>query len=184
MFAMNRRELLKVVGMASTHALFPSVLSGLLSGKAQTEKELKFFNDKEFEVLTEMIDLIIPESSSSSSASATNTQYFIDEVLAVCISKQQQTSIKKGMAGFMEVFQQSSDKKLTLTELDRKAYRYETSALWFIAIKQFTLIGFFTSMEGETKASNYVPVPGEYQGDIHADNKTLNYGETSLRFYI
>ena len=44
------------------------------------------------------------------------------------------------------------------------------------------MIGFFTSQEGETKASNYVKVPEEYKGEIKMDANTLNYGKTSLHY--
>ena len=46
------------------------------------------------------------------------------------------------------------------------------------------MIGFFTSQEGTTKAANYVKIPTEFKGDIPADPGTLNYGKTSLQFYL
>ena len=37
---------------------------------------------------------------------------------------------------------------------------------YFIMMKQLTILGYFTSKEGRTGATNYQPVPGKYQGDI------------------
>ena len=37
---------------------------------------------------------------------------------------------------------------------------------YFTMMKQLTLLGFFTSEPGMTKALNYVPVPGRYEGCI------------------
>jgi hypothetical protein len=44
------------------------------------------------------------------------------------------------------------------------------------------MIGFFTSQEGETKASNYVKIPDRYKGEIKPDANTLNYGTTFLHY--
>ena len=44
------------------------------------------------------------------------------------------------------------------------------------------MIGFFTSDEGETKASNYVKIPGDYKGEIPLDDHTLNFGKTFLHY--
>lgn len=180
---MNRRDMLKAMGLASSHVLFPSVMVGFLTGCSSSQQQLMFFSNSEFRVLTEMIDLIIPETKSAS-ASETNTQYFIDEVFATCMSEEQKEVIKTGISEFLDEFEASTDKLSLIKVLDQKAYQYQEDSLWFMAVKQYALIGFFTSQEGETKASNYVPVPGEYQGDISADQNTLNYGETGLRFYL
>ena len=180
---MNRRDLLKAMGLASSHVLFPSVMAGFLAGCSPSLQSLMFFSNSEFRVLTEIIDLIIPETKSAS-ASQTNTQYFIDEVFATCMSEEQQKIIKAGISGFVDEFEASTDKLALIKELDQKAYQYQEDSLWFVAVKQYALIGFFTSQEGETKASNYVPAPGAYKGDIPADQNTLNYGETALRFYL
>ncbi|HEV7330621.1 MAG TPA: gluconate 2-dehydrogenase subunit 3 family protein [Flavisolibacter sp.] len=37
---------------------------------------------------------------------------------------------------------------------------------YFTMMKQLTLLGFFTSQEGMTKAVRYIPVPGRYEGCV------------------
>ena len=37
---------------------------------------------------------------------------------------------------------------------------------YFTMMKQLTILGYFTSKEGRTGATNYQPVPGKYQGDV------------------
>ena len=37
---------------------------------------------------------------------------------------------------------------------------------YFSLMKQLTLLGFFTSEVGATKALRYVPVPGRYEGCV------------------
>lgn len=188
---MNRRNAIQSLGLVTTHALFPSILSGFIvscTNRKEDQNELTnyeptFFSESEFETLKEVIDLIIP-ATQTASASEVNTHHFLDEVFAKCLTKDQQELIKEGFSAFANEFNASNDKSALLAEIDQKAFANDDDYAWFIPIKQYTLVGFFTSQEGETKASNYVPVPGDYKGDIPLDDSTLNYGLTSLRYYL
>jgi hypothetical protein len=37
---------------------------------------------------------------------------------------------------------------------------------YYAMMKQLTILGYFTSKEGRTGATNYQPVPGKYEGDV------------------
>lgn len=183
---MNRRQVIQTLGLVSTHALFPSVLSGFLTGCAN--KEVKgynpiFFNPEEFNAIIGIIDFIIPETTTKS-ASHINTHMFLDQVFSQCLTEEQQKLIKKGLSSLIPGFNKAKDKMQFLTDLDKKAYANNEDFAYFKFIKQYTLIGFFTSQEGTTKAGNYVKVPGAYKGEIALDENTLNYGTTSLRYYL
>ena len=130
-----------------------------------------------------MVDLVLPETRSKS-ASQVNCHLFVDEVFAKCLTGDQQEVIKKEFNAFLEEFKRHDNKLALLSEVDQKAYTGNTEFRWFIPIKQYTLIVFFTSQEGETVASNYVSVPGDYNGNLNADKSTLNYGDTALRYYL
>jgi hypothetical protein len=183
---MKRRELIQSLSLISAHALFPVVLGGfVLSCKQSTPptNDLLFFNEKDIVTIRQIIDVIIP-ATGALSASQVNTHLFLDEVFAKCMTREQQTLVREGLTGFTPTFQAASDRSALLTDLDQKAYQGNEDAAWFIPVKQYTLIGFFTSQEGTTKASNYVPIPGDYKGDIPCDTTTLNYGKTKLKFYL
>lgn len=180
---MNRREMIGSVASATTHVLFPSILSGFISGCTSNDDDLLFFSKGELEVIKEIIDLILP-ANRTASASQVHTHYFLDEVFAKCLAEEQQTLIKEGMTHFIHSYKSADNKLGFLTGIDQKAYAGEVDYAWFIPIKQYTIIGFFTSQEGTTKASNYVPVPGDYQGEIPLEESTLNYGLTALRYYL
>lgn len=185
---MKRRALLQSLGLAATHALFPSILANFVSGCQNAEEARagyspSFFDEKEFEFIREVIDIIIP-ATNSKSASAVNTHLFLDEVFDKCMPEEEQNRIKKGIASLIPVFSSAADKQALLSEIDRRAYAGEEAAAYFRTIKQYTLVGFFTSREGMTTASNFVKFPGDYQGEIPSDENTLNYGKTSLRYYL
>lgn len=183
---MNRRLILKSLGVGTGHALFPSVLSGFLIACNQSNQETVqpiFFKPDEMDMITQLIDIIIP-ATRTSSASQVLCHQFLDEVFAKCLEPEIQQSIREGLQKSIPEFQAAQNKEVYIKELDEKAYRGDENASWFIPVKQYTLVGFFTSQEGETKASHYVPIPGEYQGDIPLKEDTLNYGFTSLRYYL
>lgn len=181
---MKRRNALKTIGGISTHILFPSILAGFLAScKSQTikDKTLFFFTQDEMDWVIKIIDLIIPETNSTS-ASKTGTHFFLDEIFAKCLSNEEQIEIRNGLQGLISSIEKHETPEKYLKEIDHDAYSEDSDQSWFITFKKYTMIGFFTSFEGMTKASNYVAVPGEYIGDMDADENTLNHGLTSLRY--
>lgn len=182
---MKRRTAIQSLGMISAHALFPSILSGFITSCSNPAKESTykptFFSDDEFALMKEVIDIILP-ASQSQAASQVNTHHFLDEVFSKCLTTEQNSLIKKGIAQLATDWKEADDKVALLQDVDKKAYDNDETAAYFRAIKQYTLIGFFTSQEGSTKASNYVKIPGDYKGDIPLKPETLNYANTSLHF--
>ena len=60
---------------------------------------------------------------------------------------------------------------LLLTELDKEAKAYQSKrgdlpAHYFNMMKQLTLLGYFTSEPGCTKAMRYIAVPGHFDGSV------------------
>lgn len=179
----KRRQVIGSLSLATSHILFPTILSGFISGCGRDDHEGIFFSEQEMKLIREIIDLIVPVTKTAS-ASQVDTHYFLDEVFARCLEIELQELIKEGLQSFKHSFQSSDNPFELLSDVDAKAYAGDDEYSWFIPIKQYTLIGFFTSQVGTTKASNYVPVPGEYRGEILLDEQTQNYGLTALRYYL
>ena len=59
---------------------------------------------------------------------------------------------------------------LTALDKEQKAFtthqRPDDPAHYFRMMKELTLLGYFTSEVGATKALRYLPVPGRYDGDV------------------
>jgi len=181
---MERRDLLKTIGLIGGSSLFPAVLSNFLSscsGKDMSAYTPVFFSKKEYKQVIELIDILIP-ATGTKSASQVNVQVFLDQVFQQCLVKEEQQEIHAGLKSMETEFETAADKNVFVKELDEKAFGKKEANAWFRSIKKYTLIGFFTSEEGVTKASNYVKVPEAYKGDIPADETTLNYGRTTLHF--
>jgi glucoside 3-dehydrogenase (cytochrome c) hitch-hiker subunit len=182
---MNRRQVLQSLGLISAHTLFPTVLTGFLAScnNKDADFECEFFNADELKTIVEVIDIIIP-ATKTLSASQTKAQYFLDQVFAKCLTGEQQKIIKSGIALMATGLAGTKDKKQYITGIDKKAFDNNDEYAFFKTIKQYTLIGFFTSQEGTTKASNYVKVPDEYKGEVPVTENTLNYGRTNLQYNL
>lgn len=181
---MNRRQLIQSMAVITGHAMFPSVLSSFLTGCANAEMTgyvPTFFSKGEFRSIAEIIDIIIP-ATKTKSASQVNTHVFLDQVFTQCLDEDAQTKLKDGIKTLVKGFDETKDKVQYITEIDKKAFDKDETAAYFKTIKRFTMIGFFTSQEGEEKASNYVKIPTEYKGEIAVDANTLNYGKTTLQY--
>jgi hypothetical protein len=181
---MERRDVLKSLGLIGGSTLFPAVLAEFLSSCAHKDMSSYtpvFFTEVEYKLVIELIDIIIP-ATGTAAASQVNTHVFLDQVFSQCLTKEQQEKIHTGLKDTGQSFEKVADKTLFIKELDESAYKNKEAAGWFRTLKKYTMIGFFTSQEGTTKASNYVKVPEAYKADISADDKTLNYGNTTLHF--
>jgi hypothetical protein len=170
---MNRRLLLKEMGVVALYSSFPSVLSEFISSCNTKEKKLRagFFSDVEFQLTEQLTDTMFPKTATPG-ALEIQLPYFIDLVVKNCMSSSDQQLIKKGLQQLNE--QQggkftslSSEEKLNVINvIDIAAYKDEADKVWFRIIKKLALIGYFTSQEGMTKALNYVKVPGDYEACI------------------
>lgn len=140
-----------------------------------------FFSEDEFKIIPEVIDIIIP-ATKTKSASQVNTHVFLDQVFTQCLTKDEQTVLKDGIKSLLRGFNDAKDKTEYIRGVDKKAFSTDESAAYFKTIKRYTMIGFFTSEEGETKASNYVKIPSGYKGETTMDANTLNYGKTTLQY--
>lgn len=181
---MNRRDTIKSLGLISLNALYPSVLATFLAGCKSgdlSKTAFVFFNPDEQSLIKEMIDIILP-ATRTKSASEVGVHYFLDGMFAACLNNDQQALIRKGLAELSSNWLDDGDKLKTIKALDERAYKGVQKAAWFKILKQYTLIGFFTSEEGTTKAGDYQKIPERFIGEVPANPGTLAHSITNLRF--
>ena len=72
--------------------------------------------------------------------------------------------------GFMKITPEQRKELLNELDKEQKAYakdkKKEADPHYFTLMKQLTLLGYFTSEPGATKALRYVPVPGRFDACI------------------
>src|SRR5215471_3744284 len=185
---MNRRHLLKGMGVIALYSTFPAVVSEFISSCKTNSKPLRagFFSEDQFQLVQQITDVLLPATSTPGAIEA-QVPYFVDLVVKNCMSHEDQQSITKGLQqvndgnGTKFLSLSKTEQQLAIKKLDEAAFKegvdssvgpvtggpspYAYSA-WFRIIKKLAVIGYFTSQEGMTKALRYVKVPGEYKACV------------------
>jgi hypothetical protein len=182
---MNRREALSRValilgGTVVGGAVF---LEGCQSGadKSAAAAAADVFDASGISYLDEVAETIIP-ATSTPGAKAAKVGEFMKTMVTDCYEEKDQKVFKEGIAKIEEASNKKFNKgfiaatpeqrKELLTEIDKEAKAYGASKKpedpnhYFRLMKELTLLGYFTSEPGATKALRYVAVPGRYEGCI------------------
>ncbi|TWR28987.1 gluconate 2-dehydrogenase subunit 3 family protein [Mucilaginibacter pallidiroseus] len=177
---MNRREALSRVGLILGGTVIGAefFLSGCKSGSSVNTDDL--FSKETAAYLNEVGETILP-ATATPGAKAANVGDFMAVMVRDCYTPEDQKVFKKGVSDledaskkkFNKGFMEADAKQRTelLTALDKEAKEYNSKKKpeepnhYFAMMKQLTLLGFFTSEVGATKALRYLPVPGKYDGN-------------------
>ena len=162
---MNRRYLLKGMGTIVLYSSFPTILSEFLSSCKTKDKELRagFFSDDEFHLIEGITDVLLP---------ATSTPGALDTKVLQQMSEQEKFSSLS-----------SAEKLNAIKKVDEAAFKDGDGNTWFRVVKKLSLIGYFTSQEGMTKALNYVKVPGDYKACIPYKQGEKALAKTFLMYW-
>lgn len=131
--------------------------------------------------LDEIAETIIPTTNTPGAKEA-KVGAFMNTMVMDCYEEKDQKVFLDGMAKLNEAcnkatgsdFMKASAEKRKefLITIDKEAKEYqknkkpEDPAHYFSLMKQLTLLGYFTSEVGATKALRYVAVPGKYEGCV------------------
>ena len=187
---MQRRSLFKKLGVVALYGSFPSVLSEFLVSCNNNDKIQRagFFSNEEFQILNQLIDIILPRTSTPGGIDA-HVPYFIDLVVRDCMNAADQQLIKKGLHDFKDaegkkfLSLNGDEQKQIVSDIDKNAFKDENSSSWFRILKKLALIGYFTSREGMTTALNYVQVPGDYKGSVPYKKGDKAMAKTFLMYW-
>jgi hypothetical protein len=153
-------------------------LSGCKSGSSFSADDL--FEKDTVAYMNQIGETILPATSTPGAAAA-NVGGFMAIMVRDCYDANDQKVFKQGLKTLDEAcvkkfdkgFMKAEDGQRTalLNELDKEQKEYSKTKKedapnhYFTMLKQLTLLGYFTSEVGCTKALRYVPVPGKYIGD-------------------
>nr|WP_163500301.1 gluconate 2-dehydrogenase subunit 3 family protein [Halomonas socia] len=170
---MNRRELLKMISVATGSALIGG--HSLVAFSALDESEYDF-SAMDVRRLDELAETIMPRTDTPGAKDA-EVGAFMTQFVSACYSAQERTLFHHGLAqlearsraeyGQEFLALDEPQRRALVDALDREARLQEESASephYFTMMKQLTLFGFFTSEVGATQVLRYDAVPGRYDG--------------------
>jgi hypothetical protein len=179
---MHRREALQRVGVILGGTVIGAEL--FLSGCKNEEKktgEAGAFSSDDVALLDEVAETIIP-TTDSPGAKAAQVGTFMTVMVNDCYEEKNQKAFHQGITTLNDASEKkfktsfmkatAEQKHELLVELDKEQREYQKSKdkdappHYFRMMKELTLLGYFTSEVGATKALRYVPVPGRYEGCI------------------
>jgi hypothetical protein len=136
------------------------------------------WSDADEALLTVIGDTILPETPGSRGAAAVDIGRFILRMTADCFAPEFGPLLWRGLQEIQAASQAAFARDfiaLSPAQRERILTDYETVAAAaksgpagnpFRHIKQLTMLGYFTSEEGATRALRYDPVPGAYHGTV------------------
>ncbi|MBX0289278.1 gluconate 2-dehydrogenase subunit 3 family protein [Hymenobacter sp. HSC-4F20] len=187
---MNRRDALTRVALIMGGTIIGGdyFLTSCSSPESKEEKkttakkqEKPFLSQDQVAYLNEVGETILP-TTKTPGAKAADVGSFMAVMVKDCykpadqqiflkgLTQLEQASQKKNGKGFLELDPAQRTALLTALDAEQKQYS-QTKTLeapnhYFRMIKELTLLGYFTSEVGSTKALRYLPVPGKYDGCV------------------
>jgi gluconate 2-dehydrogenase gamma chain len=181
---MDRREALKRTALIMGGVISAPAIAGILKGctaKPEINWKPEFLSEEQASIVSEVAEIIIPKTNTPG-AKEVGVPSFIDKMLKDVYSKEDQEFFVNGLKAFNEGAKSAhGDEFLELDAEDQKAFvkKVHDEAIqverntkpapkrpFVLAMKELTMLGFFTSEVGATQVLQYDPVPGAYKGCI------------------
>lgn len=176
---MNRREAIERVAWILGGTVIGAEF--FLSGCKPTASKVEdLFDTDHVAFLNEVADTILPRTSTPGAKDA-NVGQFMAVMVRDCYAKEDQKVFLDGLnklndasqkqikAKFLEASPQERIKVLAALDKEQMEYtktkKKDDPNHYYRMIKELTLLGYFTSEAGCTKAMRYVPVPGKFDGN-------------------
>ena len=160
---MNRRESLVALSTLAGHALFSHVLDGVALASAALAQHSDgwrpaIVSERQGRILAEVVDTIIPETETPGAKTA-RVHVFVDLMLAHCVTPPEREAVLKALDALGDDFlgENARERRTRLTRVDDKVLGL---------IRELTILGYFTSEVGATRALAYDASPGDYRGCI------------------
>jgi gluconate 2-dehydrogenase gamma chain len=174
---MNRRELLKDAAIVLGATVSTSLSSAILAGVSRptSEENQGKLNQQQMQNLAVLSEMIIPTTDTPGAITA-GVPGFINVIFSQWYKTDEQASFLEGLealnqkshktcgSGFAKC---SQDQQQLLVRDAERAAADPNSPLGhlFVAMKELTVLGYYTSKVGATQELKYNPVPLSYKGD-------------------
>jgi len=165
---MNRREAVQRVALMMGGVLAAPLMAGVMGQITNTGGSITVSVEQEA-FLAEVADIIIP-TTDTPGAKVAGVEKFIVRVMRDCYKKEDQEKFYAGLAKLDADSQAKFSKGFVGLDLAQKNEMVKLSTVndkpFFQRMKELTVTGYFTSEIGATKALEYLPIPGKFQGCI------------------
>ncbi|WP_428661632.1 gluconate 2-dehydrogenase subunit 3 family protein [Runella sp.] len=165
---MNRRDAIQHVAVLLGSVISAPTMAGVLGQRLNVGESVPVTAEQEA-FLSDLADVIIP-TTNTPGAKAAGVEKFIVRVMRDCYPKEDQTSFYSGLTQLNTDSRTAFGK--SFVELDSKQKIDAVKALtvsnkpFFLRMKELTVTGYFTSEIGATKAMEYLPIPGRFEGCV------------------
>lgn len=164
----HRREAIERLSLILGGALSTQVTAALM-GQVLNEGASVPVTQEQTALLAELADVIIPATDTPGAKEA-GAEAFIVRVMRDCHPMEEQESFYAGIAGIDEAGRKVHRKPFAeLTPDQKNALLRETAEknkAFFRRLREMVVTGYFISEIGATRALEYLPVPGRFEGDV------------------
>ncbi len=186
---MNRREAFKNTALLLGVTLSGSTLTALMQScqkQSRVDWQPKFFTPEQAAVVSEICETILPKTETPG-AKDLKVDIFVDLMINETLGEADQKHVREGYEKFVatcdEMFGKSftklseEERKEVLTRVEKESNTFNPS-VWgsplgeqapvdfYRRVKQFTLVGYYTSEYIGKNVLVYDPIPGEQKGCI------------------
>jgi hypothetical protein len=180
---MNRREALSRVALLLGGTVIGANI--FLEGCKPADKKAMTgldFQPEDIAYLDEVAETILPTTAASPGAKAAGVGAFMTVMVKDCYEEKDQKIFTEGMQKLQDASKKKNGKYFMestpqqrhdlLVELDKeqkehsKNKKKDEANHYFRMMKELTLLGYFTSEIGATKALRYIESPGRYDGCV------------------
>jgi hypothetical protein len=165
---MNRRDALQHVALLFGSMISAPAMAGALGEKTYFGESVPV-NAEQEAFLSELADVIIP-TTSTPGAKAAGVEKFIVRVMRDCFPKEDQEKFYAGLTQLNTDSRTAFGKSFVELDASQKIQAVKSLTTsnkdFFLRMKELTVTGYFTSEIGATKAMEYLPIPGRFEGCV------------------
>jgi hypothetical protein len=163
------------------------------SAAAPPDGPIGTFTKEDIAFLDEVAETILPTTAKSPGAKAARTGAFMALMVTDCYEPKDQEIFRAGMKSVDEACTtahghgfataKAEERTAVLTALDAEQHAFmktkkgDQPTHYFRMMKELSLLGFFTSEIGYTKAMRYVETPGRYDPCVPMAKGELNWAD-------
>jgi hypothetical protein len=165
---MNRREAIQRITLLMGGVLSTQLTAGLMGQVINPGASVPVGPEQQ-KFLAEVADIIIP-TTDTPGAKAAGAEQFIVRVMRDCYQMEDQEKFYAGLAKLDADSKTAHGKGFVELDLAAKNDMVKKATAnnreFFKTMKQLTVVGYFTSEIGATKALEYLPIPGRFEGEV------------------